>query len=56
MVGAIINDNSKSIDYILQNKDRVKILTDPLSFGSRAEWQEKAHIMRAKRLIKEFNR
>ncbi len=54
MVGAIINDNPVAIDYILQNKDRVKILTDPLSFGPRNEWQEKAHTTRAKRLIKEF--
>ena len=56
MVGAIVNDNPEAIDYILQNKDRVKIITDPLSFGPRAEWQDKAHTMRAKRLIREFNR
>lgn len=56
MVGAIVNDNPESIDYILQNKDRVKILTDPLSFGPRAEWQNKAHTIKAKRLIREFNR
>ena len=48
--------NPETIDYILQNKDRVKILTDPLSFGPRKEWQDKAHTMRAKRLIREFNR
>ncbi len=56
MVGAIVNDNPEAIDYILQNKDRVKIITDPLSFGPRAEWQEKVHTMKAKRLIREFNR
>jgi len=56
MVGAIVNDNPVSIDYILQNKDRVKILTDPLSFGPRDEWQGKAHTMKAKRMIREFNR
>ena len=28
MVGAIVNDTPVSFDYILQNKDRVKILTD----------------------------
>lgn len=56
MVGAIINGSPKAIDYILQNKDRVKILTDPLSFGPREEWQDKAHTMRAKRYIREFNR
>lgn len=56
MVGAIINDNPEAIDYILQNKDRVKILTDPLSFGPREERQEKAHTIRAKRFIRDFNR
>ena len=56
MVGAIVNDSPVAIDYTLQNKDRVKILTDPLAFGPRQEWQGKAHTTRAKRLIKEFNR
>ena len=56
MVGAIVNDSPVAIDYTLQNKDRVRILTDPLAFGPRREWQGKAHTTRAKRLIKEFNR
>ena len=56
MVGAMINDNPVAVDYILQNKDRVKILTDPLSFGPREEWQDKAHTTRAKRLIRELNK
>lgn len=56
MVGAIVNDNPAAIDYTLQNKDRVRILTDPLSFGPRKEWQDKAHTVRAKRLIRELNK
>ena len=56
MVVVMINDSPASIDQTLENKDRVKILTDPLSFGPREEWQDKAHTMRAKRLIREFNR
>ena len=56
MVGAIVNDSPVAIDYTLQNKDRVRILTDPLAFGPRQEWQGKAHTTRAKRLIKEFNK
>ncbi len=56
MIGAVVNDEPVSIDYILRNKDRVKILTDPLSFGLRLEWQDKAKTMRAKRLIRDFNR
>lgn len=56
MVGAVVNDSPVAIDYQLQNKDRVKILTDPLAFGPRDEWQGKARTMRAKRMIREFNR
>ena len=56
MIGAVVNDEPVGIDYILRNKDRVKILTDPLSFGPRLEWQDKAKTMRAKRLIRDFNR
>lgn len=56
MIGAVVNGSPTSIDYILQNKDRVKILTDPLSFGPRNGWQDKAHTVRAKRLIRESNR
>lgn len=56
MVGAIVNEEYVNVEYVLQNKDRVKIITDPMSFGPRVEWLEKAHTTRAKKLIKEFNR
>lgn len=56
MVGAIINDEYVSIDYVLQNKDRVKIITDNLSFGPREEWIEKVKTTKAKRKIRDFNR
>ena len=56
MIGAIVNEEPVSLDYKLQNKDRVKIMTDPRSFGPRPDWQEKAKTARAKRLIREFNR
>ena len=56
MVGAIVNDEYVSIDYILKNKDRVRIITDELSFGPREDWLDKAHTSYAKRRIKEFNR
>ena len=55
MVGVFVNDESVPIDYILQNKDRVRIITDDLSFGSRDDWEEKAHTSYAKKKIKEFN-
>ena len=56
MIGAIVNEEPVTLDYKLQNKDRVKIMTDPRSFGPRPDWQEKAKTARAKRLIREFNR
>lgn len=56
MVGVIVNDRPAPFDYQLQNKDRVKIITDSLSFGPREDWQKKAHTVKAKSLIKEFDR
>ena len=56
MVGAFVNDEYVSIDYVLQNKDRVRIVTDDLSYGPREDWIDKAHTSLAKRKLKEFNR
>ena len=56
MVAAIVNDEYVPVEYQLKNKDRVKIITDPLSFGPRKEWLEKTHTTKAKRKILEFNR
>ena len=56
MVSAIVNDEYVSVDYKLKNKDRVRIVTDPLSFGPREDWLEKAYTTRAKQKIKEFNK
>lgn len=54
MIAAIVNDENVPLDYILQNKDRVRIITDELSFGPREEWIGKAKTSYAKRRIKEF--
>ena len=54
MVGVFVNDEYVSVDYILKNKDRVRIITDDLSFGPREDWIEKAQTSHAKRKIKEF--
>ena len=54
MIGAVVNDKHVSVDYILKNKDRVRILKDDFSFGPRKEWEEMAYTSHAKRLIKEF--
>ena len=56
MVGVFINEEYEPIDYILQNKDRVRIITDDLSFGPREEWLNKVKTTRAKRKIREFNK
>ena len=56
MIGAFVNDEYVPVDYILKNKDRVRIVTDDLSFGPRADWLEKAHTSLAKKKIKEFNK
>ena len=54
MVYALVNDRKVPDDYVLQNKDRVRIVTDDLSFGSRDE--SLARTSYAKRIIREFNR
>ena len=56
MVGAFVNDEYVPIDYMLQNKDRVRIITDDLYYGPREEWIDKAQTSLAKRKIKEFNK
>ena len=55
MVAAIVNDEYVPVEYVLQNKDIVKIITDPKSFGPRKDWLDKAHTTKAKRKIMEFN-
>ena len=56
MVGVFVNDEYVPIDYILQNKDRVRIVIDDLSYGPREDWINKAQTSLAKRKIKEFNK
>ena len=43
-------------DYVLHNKDRVRIITDILSYGPREEWLDKVKTTKAKRKINEFNK
>ena len=54
MVSAIVNDRIVEPDYVLKNKDRVRIITDILSYGPREDWLDKAVTTQAKRLIREF--
>ena len=56
MVGVFVNDDFVPIDYVLHNKDRVRIVTDELSYGPRIDWIDKAQTSLAKRKIKEFSK
>ena len=56
MVAAVVNDEYVPLEYKLKNKDRVKIITDELSYGPRDEWEKIAKTTRAKRKIREFNK
>ncbi len=51
MAQAIVNDRKVADDYILQNKDRVRILTDKYGLPKR-EWEDKVKTTRALSLIK----
>ena len=52
MVGVFVNDEFVPIDYVLHNKDRVRIVTDDLSYGPRIDWMDKAQTSLAKRKIR----
>ena len=56
MVYAIVNDKKVEDSYILKNKDRVRIITDDLSYGAREEWLDIVKTSHARRKIKEFSR
>ena len=56
MTSAVVNDKMVSPEHVLQNKDRVRIITDELSYGPRSEWLDKVQTTKAKRKIKEFNK
>ena len=56
MVEAIVNDRYVPVDTELKNKDRVKIITDILSYGPREDWIDKTVTTKAKRKIREFNK
>ena len=41
-------------EYVLHNKDRVKIITNSYSYGPRDNWIDIVKTTQAKRKIKEF--
>ena len=55
MVAVTINNEYVPINQTLKNKDRVKIITDELSYGPRADWLDIAKTSYAKKKIREFN-
>ena len=56
MVGAYVNDVEVPVTYQLQNKDRVRIVTDELSKGPQEEWFDRAVTSRAKTRIRKYTR
>ncbi len=56
MIYAIVNDKKVEDNYVLKNKDRVRIITDDLSYGPRENWMDIAQTSYAKRKIREFNK
>ena len=52
---AIVKDIEVEPDYILKNKDRVRIITNNLSLGPKEEWESIVKTTKAKRKIREFN-
>ena len=54
MTGAVVNDEHVMVDYELKNKDRVKLETDPFSYGSKLHWEKLAKTTYAKSKIRSF--
>lgn len=50
MIGGFVNDEFKDIDYVLRNNDRVRIVTDNLSYPGE-DWVDKAQTSLARRKI-----
>ncbi len=55
IIAAIVNDKLVDANYVLHNKDRVKIITDVKSHGPREEWLGDVQTTKARSRIKEFN-
>ncbi len=54
MVAALVNEEFVPLNYVLKNKDRVRIVTDELAFGPKEEWLQIAKTSYAKSRIKQF--
>lgn len=54
MVAAIVNDEAVSVDYVLENQDRVRIITDKEAYVPKEEWLDIVVTTRARNKIMEF--
>ena len=54
MVAAIVNNEAVSFDYVLENQDRVRIVTDSKAYVPKEEWLNYAKTTTAKSKIREF--
>lgn len=52
LIGAKVNDDIMPINYILQNKDRVIVLTDDLAYGHRKDLIDRANTEYAREKLK----
>lgn len=55
MVGAFVNDEAVSIETVLKNKDRVRIIVDELASGPYENWIDHVVTTTAKKKIKEYS-
>ena len=56
LISAIVNNKAVEPEYVLHNKDKVKIITDIMAFGPKDEWYDIVQTTKAKKRIKEFNK
>ncbi len=54
MVAAIVNDEAVALDYVLQNQDRVRIITDNTAYVPKEEWLDKVVTTSARNKIMDF--
>ncbi len=51
MIAAFVNNEFVPFDYVLQNRERVSIITDKYTYNNVEEWENKAQTSYAKQLI-----
>ena len=52
VIGAKVNDEIVPVDYVLENKDRVVVLTDDLAYGQRKDLINRANTEYARTKIR----